>query len=79
MRLRSWFLVLSSSLPSKTTSIPLLEQLVSERLTMKPQPLALIGLLTIAFLVTTSIRLTADDTLSLCEHKNISALWIAAP
>ena len=46
---------------------------------MKPKPLALIGLLTVAFLATTSLKSTADDTLSLFDRKNISALWIAAP
>ena len=46
---------------------------------MKPQPPTLLGLLTVALLATTSVRLTADDTVSLFDHKNISALWIAAP
>jgi hypothetical protein len=46
---------------------------------MKPKPLALIGLLTVAFLATTSLKSIADDTLSLFDRKNISALWIAAP
>jgi len=46
---------------------------------MKPQTLTLLGLLTVALLATTSVRLTADETLSLFDHKNISALWIAAP
>jgi hypothetical protein len=46
---------------------------------MKPKQLTLLGLLTVAFLATSSVRLTADDTLSLFDRKNISALWIAAP
>ncbi len=46
---------------------------------MKPQLLALLGLVTVAFLATTSLKSTADDTLPLFDRKNISALWIAAP
>jgi sugar phosphate isomerase/epimerase len=46
---------------------------------MKLRPLALIGILTTALLVTASLKLSADDTRSLFDHKNISALWIAAP
>jgi hypothetical protein len=35
---------------------------------MKPKQLTLLGLLTVAFLATSSVRLTADDTLSLFDR-----------
>jgi sugar phosphate isomerase/epimerase len=43
---------------------------------MKSNPLASLGLLTIAILATSSARLTAADAPSIFDRKNIAALWI---
>ncbi|MCY2973228.1 MAG: sugar phosphate isomerase/epimerase [Planctomycetota bacterium] len=45
---------------------------------MKPRQITLLGLLTVALLATTSVRLTAGDTQSLFDRKNIVA-WCIVP